>query len=164
MDRNYFLSYSQIAFLLLLSTVGKLNAKIISAPSSKPELLYYAGVKSTDPSPYSSFSDTFLQHCINTIGYGLNYHSKANDYSYRIVLERFIQYHLPIVNDWNFFLLSMKDLKSVPVWYKWRIFDSVSHTDVLSVIKQVKIFYINSVKLIDGFKFIIKIPDKLNIA
>lgn len=158
MDRNYFLSYGQIAFLLLLSAIGKLNASIVSATEGKHELLYYVDRADTDF--YPNLSDTFSQKLISSLECGSYHLSNSNDYFSYTVFENSLQNHLPIFIDPDFFL-PMKDLKSVSVWNKWRILSAVGNTDVLSIIKPVKKFSTNSVKLIDGFKFIIKIPDKL---
>lgn len=159
MDRNYFLSYGQIAFLLLLSAIGKLNASIISATESKHELLYYADIADTDFHP--DLSDSFSQELMSSLKYDSCHHSNDDDGFPYIAFENSLQNNLPIFIDPDFFLLPMKDLKSISVWNKWRIVSSVGNTNVLGIIKPVKKFCINAVKLIDGFKFIIKIPDKL---
>ncbi len=159
MDRNYFLSYGQIAFLLLLSAIGKLNARIISAAESNFEWLRYTDIKDTDCYPYLSY--TFPQDIGGSVVCGSNHHTENDDDSQDTVFGHSLQSNFPIANDYNFFLLSMKDLKSVFSLNKWRALNSAGHTEALRVIKQVKWFSINSAKLIDGFKFIIKIPDKL---
>lgn len=157
MDRNYFLSYSQIVFLLLLSTIGKLNARVISSTGGESELLHYTDIKDTDQYPY--VSDTFLQ---KSVVCGTNHHTENGDPQYNL-FKYSLQNNFPIVNDWDFFLLTMTHIKSVFVWNKWRAISSDDYTEVLDIVKKVNRFYISSVKLIDGFKFIIKIPDKLNI-
>ncbi|WP_160135978.1 hypothetical protein [Chryseobacterium sp. c4a] len=162
MDRNYFLSYGQIAFLLLLSAIGKLNARIISATESKFELLRYTDIKDTDCYPYLSYS--FLQDTVSSAVYDFRHHIENHGDSQDTVFGNSLHDNFPIVTDYNFFLLPMKDLRSVFPLNKWRVLHSVGHIEVLSVIKQVKRFSINSARLIDGFKFIIKIPDKLMIA
>lgn len=162
MDRNYFLSYGQIAFLLLLSAIGKLNARIISAAESKFELLHYTDIKDTDCYPYLSYS--FSQDTAGSVVCGPNHHIENHDDSQDTVLGHSLHGSIPIASNYSFFLLSMKDLKSVFPLNKWRTLNSAGHTEALRVIKQVKEFAINSVKLIDGFKFIIKIPDKLIIT
>lgn len=123
------------------------------------ELLYYTDT--TDTELYPHLYDTFSQESLSSVKYR-HHEVKINAHSQPIFLEHSLQSHLPTVNDWNFFLLPMKDLKSISVGNKWRIFNAGVHADVFNIVKQVKRFYVNSVKLIDGFQFIIKIPDKLN--
>lgn len=161
MDRNYFLSYSQVALILLLSIIGKLNTSVISSAVGRSELLRWTDIKDTDHSLY--FSDTFSQKTVSTAVCSPNHHTEKNDDFQYIVFNQSLQSNLPIANDRGFFLRSTKDLKFVSVWNKWRIVNFGDHIDALNVAKKVKRFYINSVKLIDGFKFIIKIPDKLNV-
>lgn len=162
LDRNYFLSYGQIAFLLLLSAIGKLNARIISAAECKSELLRYTDIKDTDCYPYLSCS--FLQDTASSVVCRSHHHVEDHGDSQDTVSGHSLHDNFPIATDYNFFLLPMKDFNSVFPLNKWRALNSVGHTEALSVIKQVKRFSINSAKLIDGFKFIIKIPDKLMIA
>ncbi|WP_250253795.1 hypothetical protein [Chryseobacterium sp. Marseille-Q3244] len=159
MDRNYILSYGQIAFLLLLLTIGKLNARIISATMGMSELLHCTDKKDTELYPH--LYDAFSQEPLSSVKCR-PLHVKINADSQPIFLEHSLQSNLPMVNDRNFFLLPIKNLKSISVEYKWRIFNAAVHTEGLSIVEHIKNFYINSVKLIDGFKFIIKIPDKLN--
>lgn len=161
MDRNYFLSYSQVALILLLSIIGKLNGRIISSAVGRSELMRCTDIKDTDHSPY--LSDTFSQKTVIGAVCGSHHHTEKNDDFQYTVFEHSLQSNLPIANDRDFFLLSAKKINFVSVCNKWRKVNFAGHTDVLNVVKKVKRFYINSVKLIDGFKFIIKIPDKLNV-
>lgn len=163
MDRNYFLSYSQIVFLLLLSAVGKLNAKIISTTMSKSELVLHQDINATDL--YLYLSDAFSKKSVNTVGCISHHHTIVNDDSHSAVFEHSLHKNFPVVSDQTFFLLSLQNLKSVAVWNKWRILSATGHIGVLSIFTQIKKFYINSIKLVDGFKFVIKIPDKcINIS
>ncbi|WP_336964151.1 hypothetical protein [Chryseobacterium contaminans] len=159
MDRNYFLSYGQIVFLLLLSAIGKLNASIISATVNEPELLCHNDAADTDLYPY--LSGIFSQKLVSSLDYMNSHHINYSDDVSYVAFENSLQNGLPVVNDKDFFLLPMKDLESIPTWHKWRSLSFAGQIDILSIIRQIKRFYISSVKLIDGFKFIIKIPDKL---
>ncbi|MBP2616937.1 hypothetical protein [Chryseobacterium jejuense] len=159
LDRNYFLSYGQIAFLLLLSAIGKLNTNIMFVEVGKTELLHYTDINNTDLYPY--LFGAFSQELVSSLECSVYHHANINDDFPHTAFENSLQSNVPIVNGKNYFLLSMSELKSIFVWNKWRVVSFAVHTDVLGIIKQVKRFYINSVKLIDGFKFIIKIPDKL---
>ncbi|MGE8554697.1 MAG: hypothetical protein ACN6OB_12325 [Chryseobacterium jejuense] len=123
------------------------------------ESLHYTDSNDTNLYPY--LSDTSSQELVSPLGYSVYYHTRSIDDFQYIAFENSLQSNVPMVNDRDSFLLPMKDLKSISVLNKWRIINFAGHTDVLDIIKQVKRFYVNSVKLIDGFKFIIKIPDKL---
>ncbi|MEJ5105818.1 hypothetical protein [Chryseobacterium sp. MYb328] len=157
MDRNYFLSYGQIAFLLLLSTIGRLNARIISSTVSKPELFHRADI--TDSDFYLHLSDIFSQKSINSVSCRSAHHLKINDNFQDAVLPG----NIPFVNDQNFVLFSVKNLKFTSDWNKWRWANPVHHTNPVAIFEMVKTFDMNSFKLVDGFKFIIKIPDKLTV-
>ncbi|WP_139166151.1 hypothetical protein [Chryseobacterium jejuense] len=124
-----------------------------------PQLLHYTDSNDTNLYPY--LSDTFSQELVSPLGFSVYRHTNINDDFQYLAVENALQGNVPIVNDRDYFLLPVKDLKSISVLNKWRIINFADHSDVLGVIKQVKRFYVNSVKLIDGFKFIIKIPDKL---
>lgn len=144
-----------------MSAIGKLNARIISGTVGKPELSHYTDMIDSDFYPH--LSDIRSQELSRFVEYKVCHHTKFyGDHRYN-VLEHSLQSNLPIANDRDFFLLFMKDLKSILVWKNWRMLSSVAHVDILNVIRPIKIFYVNSVKLGDGFKFIIKIPDKLTI-
>lgn len=162
MDRNYFLSYSQIAILLLLSAIGKLNASIISPTVNRYELPHCKDIQNTQASPF--LSHTLSQELTSCLEYQSYHHINNSDDSPCTAFKNFLQSNIPIANDKDFFLLPMKDLDSISVWKKWRTLSAFGGADLQGIIKQVKCFYINSVKLIDGFKFIVKIPDKLMTA
>ncbi|BAP33471.1 uncharacterized protein CHSO_4434 [Chryseobacterium sp. StRB126] len=143
--------------------IGKLNANIISLQVGKTDLLHYTDINDTDLYPY--LFDTSSQELMSSLECSVYHHTNMNDDSPHTAFENSLQSNVPIVNDRNYFLLSMKGFKSIFVWNKWRMVNFAVHTDVLDIIKQVKRFYVNSVKLIDGFKFIIKIPDKqMNVS
>lgn len=160
MDRNYFLSYGQIVFLLLLSAIGRLNVSIISSIVGKTTLLHHTDIKNTDP--YSSFSDTLSQRPAISVRCNPYHYADANcNNLLHTVCEKYLQGNMPIVNGQDSFLLPI--MKSISVGYKWNIPGSLDYAHILNIIKLLK-KYIISVRLIDGFKFIIKIHDKLTIA
>ncbi|WP_347217947.1 hypothetical protein [Chryseobacterium sp.] len=128
----------------------------------KAEWLHYTDIKDSDLYPY--LSDTFSQKPVSSLVCGADHHTERSGDSQFTIFENSLQSNSPTANDCNFFLLPIKDLKSVSVWNKWRVLSFAGHTDALIVIKQAKRFYFSSVKLIDGFKFIIKIPDKLSMT
>lgn len=153
MDRNYFLSYSHIAFLLLLSTIGKLNAGFtISTAVDKSELLHCTGVNNTDL--HSHIINKILQEPIRVT----NILQAENCKGYHHTLRNYL--HLPKDND--FISCAIKGFEIVSVW-KTRIQGVEHYGSTVTVFEKIKRFYINSFKLVDGFKFIIKIPDKLTI-
>lgn len=158
MDRNYFLSYGQIAFLLLLSAIGKLNARIISGTVGKSELRHYTDINGSDFNLH--LSDTFSLELKNPVK---DHHVKISNDDQPAVFS-FIQDRLSIEKGKDTVLISMKSVKYVFVWSKGRVLSSAAHEELLGIIKQVKRFGISSVKWVDGFKFIIKIPDKLTAS
>lgn len=155
MDRNYFLSYGQIAFLLLLSAIGKLNARIISGTVSKDELPHYTDINGPDLNLH--LSDTFSLEFKNPVK---DHHVKISNDDQSAVFSC-IQDRLSIGKGKDTVLISVQSVKSVFVWSKWRTLSSAAHEDLLGFIKQVSRFWISSAKWVDGFEFIIKIPDKL---
>lgn len=147
MDRNYFLSYGHIAFLLLLSTIGKFNTGFISAAVGNTELLHYTGVNTTD-----LHSHTYLQESIQDT----NILQTDNGRFYNHIL----QCNVPILRDRDFISCDINGFELISVW-KTRIQHAEYFGSTVLIFAKIKRFYINSFKLIDGFKFIIKIPDKL---
>lgn len=63
------------------------------------------------------------------------------------------------VDNTNFFFLRTVPL--VPIWGKWTNPSTLDSTGTIAVFEKIKIFHTNFLKLVDGFQFIIKIPDKL---
>lgn len=158
MDRNYFLSYSQIAFLLLMSAIGKLNTRFVSVTmGSKFELLHYTDINKTGS--HQLMENKKIQKNVN----GKSYHHTKDDHTsqYIIFHNRTLQNNPPIINDKDFFLFSVENMKFISVQYKWREHYLSDNENTRMVFEKVKKFIINSFKLIDGFKCIIKIPDKL---
>lgn len=160
MDRNYFLSYGhKIALLLLLAAVGKLNAKFISVIMNKTELSHC-----TD-------SDNHLQGCLADVsvhlwpeaGNNLVFvNAKAGDQNgIHLFYCKGSGYNLDFFNKTNTQLFLHRDIKLVAVWNKWSYTTLNYREHIFLAFGKAKKFYINSIKLIDGFKFIIKIPDKL---
>ncbi|MCQ9640069.1 hypothetical protein MP478_11840 [Chryseobacterium sp. WG14] len=150
MDRNYFLSYSHIAFLLLLSTIGKLNTGFISAAVSNSELLHYTGVNTTDL--HSRIAVTYLQKSIEDTN--ILQADKGRFYNHTL------QCNFPIPRDKDSISFAINGFELISVW-KTRIQYVEYFESTLLIFEKIKRFYVNSFKLIDGFKFIIKIPDKL---
>lgn len=134
---------------------------MISTTVYNPELQHQRDINESDLYPH--LSDIFSQGQTSSLTYGSHHHKNIDDFPHTAVKNP-LQNNLPIINDQDFFLLPMKDLESISIWNKWRLLNSVGYTGGVSIAKQLKKFYINSVKLIDGFKFIIKIPDKFITA
>lgn len=157
MDRNYFLSYSQIAFLLLLSAVGKLNTRFVSVTVSKFELLHYIDINNTVS--HHPVENIKIQKDVNS----KSYHHKKDDglFKYTVFRNNTLLNNLPNINDKDFFLFSAEKMKFISWQKKWResYLDDKEKTE--TVFERVKKFNINSFTLIDGFRCIIKIPDKL---
>ncbi len=159
LDRNYFLAYGQkLAFLLLLSAIG-LNTKFISAAIDKAELRYSTDVNNNLQSLLTGASIHQLSegtHAQINENDG-DYHKGAGD-SYSSMYH----YSFPITNsglpsfpeDWN----------SIGVCHERVSMDWMRDKNTLAVFEKVKKFCVNPSKLVDGFKFMIKIPDKLTFT
>ncbi|MGE8434893.1 hypothetical protein [Chryseobacterium joostei] len=157
MDRNYFLSYGQIAFLLLISAMGNLNTGFVSVTIGKSELLHYIDINKTGS--HQPMENENIQKNVNDSSY---HHAKENDtFQYIVFHNRILQNNPPIINDKDFFLFSVENMKFISVQYKWREQYLHGNENTRVVFERVKKFSINSFKLIDGFRCIIKIPDKL---
>lgn len=102
MDRNYFLSYGQIAFLLLLSAIGKLNARIISGTVGKSELQHYTDINGSDFNLH--LSATFSLELKNPVK---DHHVKISNDDQPAVFS-FIQDRLSIEKGKDTVLISMK--------------------------------------------------------
>ncbi len=149
MDRNYFLSYGhKITLLLLLAAVGKLNTKLISVMRTTPGLSYCTDIKNN------------LQSCLADVSVHLCSETKndravasrlpADQKGTHVFYNKNFQSHLPFFNP----------IKLVAISNKWSYSYRQYRENVALIFKDVKKFYSNSIKLVDGFKFIIKIPDK----
>lgn len=149
MERNYFLSYGhKITLLLLLAAVGKLNTKLISVMRTKPELSYRTDIKNH---LQDYLADVSVHLCSETKNEGpvsecLSAHQKET----HIFYDEDSQSKLPIFNT----------TKLVAISNKWSYSYQQYAENVCPIFKGIKKFYSNSIKLVDGFKFIIKIPDK----
>ncbi|MEF9477180.1 hypothetical protein ACR1PO_06040 [Chryseobacterium sp. RRHN12] len=150
MDRNYFLSYShKIALLLLLVAVGKLNAKFIPVTMSKNVLPYCADIQTQ-----RCLAGTSVRHWAD----GSVLHQSADQNSANSL---YIGSQHNFSNDIYIRILFLKDIRTVVNNYNL-IYSYLFHKgNTFFTFKKAAKFHINSVKLIDGFKFIIKIPDKL---
>lgn len=159
MDRNYFLSYGhKITLLLLLAAVGKLNAKFIPATISKIEL------------PYCTAVNNHPQRCLADVSVHLSEGGNevaAADKLSAVQIETFVfycnsqQYNFSIFNNNDLQSFLFRDIKFVAAWSKWTYSYSICKEYIFLTFNEVRKFYINPFKLVDGFKFIIKIPDKL---
>ncbi|MEG0926455.1 hypothetical protein [Chryseobacterium sp.] len=157
MDRNYFLSYSQIAFLLLISAIGKLNTQFVSVTISKSELLHYTDINKTGS--YQLTENKEIQKNMNVKPY---HHTEDDDtFQYTEFHHPTLQNNSPIINDKDFFLFSVENMKFISIQYKWKEQYSGDSENTKDAFEKVKKFTFNSFKLIDGFRCIIKIPDKL---
>ncbi|WP_124534780.1 hypothetical protein [Chryseobacterium sp. KBW03] len=159
MDRNYFLSCGhKIAILLLMAAVGKLNAKFISVAMGKSEL------------PYRTDINSYLQQCLASASV---HQWPAEGKNLVEVNERSVdqkqsnrfysipsQYNFLSFNDSHIQIVFLRDIKFVAGWNKWGHSYSINKEYALPAFKEAKEFYTNSFKLIEGFKFLIKIPDK----
>lgn len=165
MDRNYFLSYGRIAFLLLLSTIGKLNARFISVTTSSSELLYCTDVKVSDLCLH--LANAFSQElpgtmmvpgavdCRSCHHEGINHDSQQHAAPHN-------NQNVPVVIDKDFYLFFTKDLMIIPIWNKWRQPESAWSKGNMIVLEKLNQFSMNFSKLVNGFRLIIKIPDKLS--
>ncbi|PTT35047.1 hypothetical protein DBR28_12820 [Chryseobacterium sp. HMWF028] len=68
--------------------------------------------------------------------------------------------NLDFFNKTNTQLFFHRDIKLVAIWNKWSYSSLNYRENIFLAFEKTKKFYTNSIKLIDGFKFIIKIPDK----
>lgn len=145
-----------------MAAVGKLNAKFISVAMSKPEL------------PYRTDINSYLQQCLASASVhqwsaeGRNLIEVNERSADQKQANRF--YSIPSqpnflsFNDNHIQIVFLKDIKFVAAWNKWGDLYSINKEDTLPAFKEIKEFYMNSFKLIDGFKFLIKIPDKSSHA
>ncbi|RXM40471.1 hypothetical protein BOQ62_05785 [Chryseobacterium sp. CH21] len=161
MERNYFLSYGhKITLILLLAAVGKLNAKFISVTMTNPELSYY-----TD-------TDNPLQRCLADVS--IHLFTKAGNNDLVAVNKEpadknqaFLFYYIGFQYNTQFFkknniqISFPENIKFVAIRNEKNYLFLNCKENTFLVFDEVKNFYTNSIKLVDGFKFIIKIPDKL---
>ena len=157
MDRNYFLSYGhKITLLLLMAAVGKLNAKFITGTIGKTELSYCAVINNhpqrclADVSVYLSEAGNDLK-AANKLSAVQNevfaFYCNSHQYNFSFFKN----------NDLQLFLLRNIRFASV-----WAFSYSVCKEYIfLTFNNEARKFCVNPCKLVDGFKFIIKIPDKL---
>ncbi|PWN59039.1 hypothetical protein [Chryseobacterium viscerum] len=141
-----------------MTAVGKLNAKFISVAMGKPEL------------PYCTDINSYLQQCLASTSV---HQWSAEERDLIKVNERSAdqkqsnrfysipsQYNFLSFSDSHIQIVFLRDIKFVAAWNKWGDLYSIYKEDTLPAFKEIKEFYTNSFKLIDGFKFLIKIPDK----
>ncbi|MFS4430486.1 hypothetical protein [Chryseobacterium sp. S90] len=159
MDRNYFLSYGhKITLLLLLAAVGKLNAKFTAGKMSKTEL------------PYCTAINNHPQRCLADVSVHLseagNDLTAANKLS-AVQNKAFAFYSNSKQHNFSFFnnsglqLFLLRDVRFATMWTQWIFSFSVCKEYTFLTFNEVRKLCVNPLKLVDGFKFIIKIPDKL---
>ncbi|MGN7864583.1 hypothetical protein [Chryseobacterium sp. 22458] len=160
LDRNYFLSYGhKFALILLLTAIGKLNTKFISVVTDKADLLQYTDVNNHLQLQLAGVSIHPSMSTINMANVLDN--EKDNQYTQGCV-DRIFNYKFPfIVNSKDFSPSFLNDIELLTVTYEWYSLHAIYNKYILTKFEKIKKFYINSCKLVDGFKFIIKIPDKL---
>ncbi|QXU47522.1 hypothetical protein KYG33_11885 [Chryseobacterium sp. D764] len=160
MDRNYFLSYGhKITLLLLLAAIGKLNAKFIPDTMSKAQLRYCTAINNH---PQGCLADVsvYLSEAGNDVA-AANKLSAAQNETFAFYCNS-LQYNFSFFNNSNLQFFLLRDIKFVAVWANW-YYDSFSicKEHMFLTFKEFRKFNASSFKLVDGFKFIIKIPDKL---
>ena len=153
MERNYFLSYGhKITLLLLLAAVGKINAKFIPVVMSKTGLLYCTAI------------NNHPQRCLADVSVHLseagNKMSAVQNGAYAFCSSS-PHHNFPFFNHKSIQSFFFRDIQFVAVWSKWTNSYPGSRENIFLIFNEVQKFYINSLKLVDGFKFIIKIPDKI---
>lgn len=159
MDRNYFLSYSRIiALLLLLPVIGKLNTKAISnTMDGFPEVLHC-----TDIHNYynlqTHMTKNFVMQTIHTDpDYKTGGLFTGIDSKRVIKLKRF-----PVVND-NFSVLFQKNINEIRNWHERMYTLYPESLAAVLPLQGTHKFNTPSSTLVDGFQFIIKIPDKYSV-
>lgn len=161
MDRNYFLSYGhKVALILLLAAMAKLNAKLISVAANKAELLYC-----TDINDGLHFGPAGVSiHHVKTRNTSSGTVQDGNDHKSSHKIHHYIiKNSYPSIDGKYFFLSCLKKFKCMTLWYKLSFFHLV-HSQGLNQFDKTRMFCLNPFKLIDGFKLIIKIPDKLSYS
>lgn len=157
MERNYFLSYGhKIVLILLLSAVGTLNKKLISVAKGYTELPLYTDVNVILP---QSSADISLQQSSKNLNTLTSNNGECSRHGYGFYTGIIKKHFSPAKGD-DFFMSLLKDLNFMPVWYQWTPIYSIDNKNTLKF-GQTRKIYASSAKLVDGFKFIIKIPDKL---
>ncbi|PRB86928.1 hypothetical protein CQ022_11955 [Chryseobacterium culicis] len=159
MDRNYFLSYGhKITLLLLLAAVGKINTKFISVKMIKPELSYRTDINNY-LQPY--LADVSIHLCAETENHSTAI-SKLAVYQKEtyVFYDKDSQYNLCFFNNTHLHISFPANIKLVALSNTWSHSYRNYKENIFLAFKEVKKFYSNSIKLVDGFKFIIKIPDK----
>lgn len=162
MDRNYFLSYGhKIALILLLLAVGKLNAKLISVATGIEGLPLCTDIYI----PLLQYpADVSLQQSsVNTNALTSKVDKEVCRDIYGVYAHR-VKKHFPVINGDDFFTVLLNDLRFIPTWYQWVPIYSIDHKNALFLFEKDTKIFASSARLVDGFKFIIKIPDKLTYA
>jgi hypothetical protein len=161
LDRNYFLAYShKLAFLLLLSAIA-LNTKFISVAIDNAELLYSTDMNNKlQPLPTCTPMQQPPEgmHVLVNENDGDNHKGGGDCYS------SISHYSFPVTNSEHFLLSFPDDWNFTAVCYDKVSMDWMHNKNILTAFEKVEKFCINPSKLVDGFKFIIKIPDKLTFT
>ncbi|WPO91613.1 hypothetical protein [Chryseobacterium sp. HR92] len=125
---------------------------------SKTELPYCTAINN-HPQQYFANVSVYLSEAVNDV-------AAANRLS-TVQNETFAFYCKSQQNNFYFFnnnnlrLFLLRDMKFVAAYSRWAYSYSICKEYIFLAFNDVRKFYINSFKLVDGFKFIIKIPDKL---
>lgn len=159
MDRNYFLSYGhRIAFLLLLAAVGKFNTKLISVTIGKIELPHCTGTndhRCSNDFPAYQWSGNENENDLSVLHYMSD--GQKTDCGFYCNSPG---YHLLFFSKTNICISVLKALKLGGIQSKWAYSLLNYKLNIFLTSQMVRKFYVSSIQLIDGFKFIIKIPDK----
>ncbi|WP_414844154.1 hypothetical protein [Chryseobacterium sp. IT-36CA2] len=162
MDRNYFLSYGhKITLILLLAAVGKLNAKFISVTMTKPELSYCTDINNHLQRCLADVSIHLCTKAENNDLVAVNKESADQNKAHLLYCSDY-QYNTRFFKKKNIQISFPGNIKFVAIRNKKNHLFLSCKENTFLVFNEVQNFYTNSIKLVDGFKFIIKIPDKPN--
>ncbi|MFP3833973.1 hypothetical protein SCA31_13860 [Chryseobacterium sp. SIMBA_028] len=146
--------------------MGKLNARFISVTISKSELLHYTDGNNAGLYLQSTiaFSDQLIENIRaqnNVNGRFFHYNKDEKKCQCTVFHNNTSQNNHPVFNDKDFFLFFAKNMDFLSAQYKWREIYSDGHENTKTIFEKVKKFTIDTFRVVDGFKCIIKIPDKL---
>ncbi|AZA78078.1 hypothetical protein EG347_11390 [Chryseobacterium sp. G0186] len=130
---------------------------------NKAEMLHWTDVNNTHLHLYSAIA--FPNQSIDNTEamedrVAHSYHHKRDDVQYVVFYNTILLTNLPTANDMDFFLFPGKEAKFISAWKKWRERHSVDDENIVARFEKVKKFHMTSFRLVDIFRFIIKIPDK----
>lgn len=117
-----------------------------------------------DSDLYLHLPFTLPQDSMSSLECRSHHHGEINHDFQHITFEFMVPVNMPKVNEVKFTLFSIGSILYFPVWNKWKVFNVSLHTGYITVFEKLKKLYVHSFKWVDGFKFIIKIPDKPTIS